>query len=265
MLESGEEKEESPLLFEVISAYICEKEGVDKRFVIYTIQVRHISGRDDSKPATIERRYTDFLNLYNGIKKDYPELMSTVVFPKKVLTGNFDNKLITTRSSSFEQMLRFVATEPKLRETRALLNFLQENEYLKCKELILSNEYSYAASILENQFRLLNNVYTDRSPPVLFTLCRLLGCSVAIPGTPTADKWADLALHRFEGVSDTDLLELYLPLLHVCIKVWWVKGRDKEALERRFLELRRKGMKLNDTLSLLDAVDSVEKKLYKSE
>lgn len=224
--------------------------------------VRHASGRQEAALATIDRRYTDFYNLYTSLKKDHPDLMTDIDFPKKVILGNFDNALILARSTGFASFLKSISQEPKLHATRALLNFLQDEEVTKVKQLIDNNEYSYAVSLLENIFRLLNNVYTDRSPPVLLTLCRLLGCCMLIPGSPKADKWADLALHRFEGVSDSDLLELYLPLLHACIKVWWQIGRDKDQLEKRFLDLRRQGLKANDSVSLLDAVDNVENKIY---
>lgn len=75
------------LVFEITSAYINEKEGIDKKHVVYTLQVRHITTRDDASPATLERRYTDFLNLYNGLRAEQPQLMASVPFPKKVLIG----------------------------------------------------------------------------------------------------------------------------------------------------------------------------------
>lgn len=260
--QEGEADDANPLLFEIVSAFICEKEGPDKKYVTYKLVVRHASGKHDATPATIDRRYTDFYNLYMTLKKDFPDLMSSVVFPKKVILGNFDNSLISARSTGFESLLKFISHEPRLHAARAVLNFLQNEEISKVKQLIDSKEYSYAIPLLENIFRLLNNVYTDRSPPVLLALCRLLGCCMSIPGSPNVDKWADLALHRFEGVSDSDLLELYLPLLNACIKVWWQMGRDKEQLERRFLDLRRQGLKANDSVSLLEAIDIVEKKIY---
>ncbi|GJQ83539.1 hypothetical protein Trydic_g10891 [Trypoxylus dichotomus] len=235
--QEAESDDANRLLFEIISAYICEKEGPDKKYVTYKLVVRHASGRQDVTPATIDRRYTDFYNLYMSLKRDFPDLMSSVVFPKKVIMGNFDNNLISARSTGFESFLKFISHEPRLHGARALLNFLQDEEITKVKQLISSNEYSYAIPLL-------------------------LGCSMLIPGSPHADKWADLALHRFEGVSDSDLLELYLPLLHACIKVWWQIGRDKEQLEKRFLDLRRQGLKSDDSLSLLEAIDIVEKKIY---
>lgn len=83
------------LVFEITSAYINEKEGTDKKHVVYTLQVRHITTRDDASPAILERRYTDFLNLYNGLRAEQPQLMASVPFPKKVLIGK--HKLISLK------------------------------------------------------------------------------------------------------------------------------------------------------------------------
>lgn len=224
--------------------------------------MRHASGKDDSYPSTIERRYTHFYNLHNGLKSEFPQLMASVSFPKKVLLGNFDNKLISDRSTGFEALLKYISTESKLRNSSALLKFLQDIELEKAKAILEKKQFSEAYPLLESNFRLLNKVYTDRSPAVLLSLCRLLACSTMIPGTPNAQKWADLALHRYEGVSDSDLLELYVPLLKTCLKVWWQLGRDREILERRLEDLKKQGFKVTEDISLLEAVDNLEKKLF---
>lgn len=125
---------------------------------MYTLQVRHIAGKDDSSPATLERRYTDFYNLYNALKEEQPQLMAQVSFPKKVLVGNFDNKLISTRSTGFESLLKHISQEEKLRTSLALLRFLQDKEMTKTKELIDQKEYAVVVPLLENNFRLLNKV-----------------------------------------------------------------------------------------------------------
>lgn len=104
-------------------------------------------------------------------------------------------------------------------------------------------------------------VYTNRSPAVLLALCRLLGCSVLLPGSPDSEKWAEIALHRYEGVCDSDLLELYVPLLHVCTKIWWQTGRNRDVLETRLRTLRQQGIKFNETITLLEAVDTLEQRL----
>lgn len=248
-------------MFEIVSTRISDN-NEEKRHVIYTLQVRFIISNNDFNPSAIERRYTHFLNLYNSLKKEHPQLMANVSFPKKVLMGNFDNALISTRSTEFESLLKHISNDSKLKSSDALLMFLQETELTQAKQLMEKKEFHHALTILENIFKLLNKVYTDRSPAVLLALCRLLACSISIPASPNSQKWADIALHRYNGVSDSDLLELYVPLLQVCIQVWWRNGRDKDDLERRLNDLKRQGIKVNENVGLMEAVNNVEMRLF---
>ncbi|KAF5293133.1 hypothetical protein FQA39_LY13743 [Lamprigera yunnana] len=262
--EASSSKQKVAPLFEITSAHIAETEGSDKKYVVYTLQIRLLTGANDTSPAILERRYTDFCNLYNSLKKDYPDEMSAVIFPKKVLMGNFDNKVISLRSTGFESLLRHVLVDSKLRGSSALLDFLQSIELSKAKEHLGEKRFDLALPLLENTFQLLNKVYTDRTPAVLLALCRLLGCCISMPGSPNAEKWADVALHRYEGVCDSDLLELYLPLLNVCSKIWWQTGRNRDLLEKRLQNLRQQGIKFNAAISLLEAVNNLEGKLNNS-
>ncbi|KAJ8921063.1 hypothetical protein NQ315_015859 [Exocentrus adspersus] len=249
------------LVFEIISARISD-EVEERKHVIYTLQVRFISGNDDLSPSVIERRYTHFLNLYNDLRKEEPQLMANIAFPKKVLIGNFDNELISTRSTGFESLLKHISLEGKLRSSYALLKFLQEVELDKAKNLLEKKDHVFAYPILENNFKLLNKVFTDRSPAVLLALCRLLACTLFIPEMPHSLKWADLALHRYDGVSDSDLLQLYVPLLHTCVRVWWQNGRNKDDLEQRLATLKKQGVKVDGCTALLEAVNAVEEKIF---
>lgn len=108
-------------------------------------------------------------------------------------------------------------------------------------------------------FRILSKVYTDRSRVVLLALCRLVGCSATVPGTIDALKWAELALHRYEGVSDSELLSLYVPIIKLCIKL---QTGDTENLKSRLVVLQRQGIRVNDTPSLLEAVAALENSLF---
>lgn len=101
-------------------------------------------------------------------------------------------------------------------------------------------------------------VYTDRSKAVLLALCRLLNCCTLVPGSPNADKWAELALYRFEGVSDSDLLSMYVPLLHLCIKLCQQHEQDTQHLEQRLESLHRQGIPVTNKTSLADALASIE-------
>ena len=145
------------MIFEIISARISE-ESEDKKYVVYTLQIRYISGSDDLSPSVVERRYTQFLNLFNSLKKEFPSLMANLLFPKKVFTGNFDNELISTRSTGFESLLKHISGESKLRTSKAMQIFLQEPELSRAKKLLDEKSYNEAYEVLESLFRLLNKV-----------------------------------------------------------------------------------------------------------
>lgn len=245
------------LVFEIISARI-EDETEAKKHVIYNLQVRHISGNEDLSPSIIERRYTNFLNFYESLKAEYPELMNNISFPKKVLLGNFDNELISNRSMGFEHLLKYVSTHSMLRNSLALISFLQEPELLKAKQHMKNNEYNLALPLLENIFLLLNKVFTDRSSVVLISLCRLLGCSVLVANAANTKKIAELTYHRFDGVSDSELLALYVPVLQICIQI----GLKKDDFQKKLLDLSKTGFKVNEKQSLLMEVDDVEAKIF---
>ncbi|CAH1183596.1 unnamed protein product [Phaedon cochleariae] len=249
------------LNFEVISAKISDDD--EKKYVIYTLQIRFIAGVDDANPSIIQRRYTHFLDLYNGLKKEHPNLMTNISFPNKALFGNFDNDLITTRSTEFESLMKYIGSESQLKNSNSLRNFLQDIELKVAMELLQAKDYPLAYPLLENILKLLNKVYTDRSPAVIVGLVRLLACAIAIPGMPDALKWADLAIHRFEGISDSDLLELYVPLLQTCIKLWRTNGRSTESMEQSILNFQKQGVKI-EGVSLLQSVQNVEEKILKS-
>lgn len=249
------------LAFEIISARISDS-NEEKRHVIYTLQVRYIVSNNDCNPIVIERRYTHFLTLYTALKQAFPLLMNNVSFPKKKLIGNFDNQLISARSTEFESLLKHVSHNSKLKSSEALLTFLQEVEVIEAKQLMEKKYFPLSLHLLENIFKLLNKVYTDRSPAVLLALCRLLACNISIPGSPSSIQWADIALHRYDGVSDSDLLELYVPLLQTCIPIWRESGRNADDLKRRLNDLKRQGIKVNEHLGLMEAVNNVEMRLF---
>lgn len=212
------------LRFEILYARIMPPEDENlnaKRYVIYGLNVRQDSSIVDTNPITIDRRYTDFFNLYTQLKRDYPQQMQNIIFPKKVLLGNFSSDLIIERSTAFEIMLMHICTSSILRESSYFLYFLQNNELKKACQLLDERRNEQAVPILENCFYLLNKIFMDRSKPVLLILCRLVAaCTTSPVPHQSADKWAELALRRYESVCDTDLLTLYVPLLHTCAHLW---------------------------------------------
>ncbi|XP_038209480.1 sorting nexin-21 isoform X1 [Zerene cesonia] len=250
------------LKFEIVSSRTVEGVDNEKKFVAYMLQARQDSTEEriyDPDPANVERRYTHFLDLYNGLKKEFPDLMSNVSFPRKIVVGNFDPSLITTRCEAFELLLNLIASESRLRDSPPAIAFFQDVELKLAKQLISEEKYDQALSVLETSFRLLNKVYTDRSRVVLSVLCRIVACAGSSGGALAGpvERWAQLALRRYEAVSDSELLLIYVPLLHTCISIWETLGRDKTKLVEELNNLRRRGMKVDSVPSLMEAIDNL--------
>ncbi|XP_059618592.1 sorting nexin-21 [Phlebotomus argentipes] len=251
------------LHFEIPSAKILptEKDNSNsKKYVNYELCVTQISSATpDPHPATIERRYTNFLMLYNGLRKDHPNLLQNVFFPKKAIMGNFSPDLIAERGAAFEVFLDHIVSSWELKESPHFLNFLQGIELERACRLLDERRNEQAVPILQNSFRLLNKIYLDHSKPVLLLLCRLVAaCTTSPLPHPMAEQWAEVALRRYESVCDTDLLSLYVPLLQTCTHLWWQRGRDNKPLEDRLKDIQKKGIKVTGTPTLTQAIHTLD-------
>ncbi|XP_067623378.1 sorting nexin-21 isoform X2 [Eurosta solidaginis] len=250
------------LRFEIQLARIMPPDGEDlkvKRYVVYELLVCQDSAIIDPQPASIQRRYTDFRKLYNILKKDHPTLMSAIYFPNKVLVGNFSADLIAERSVAFETFLTHVTSCGTLRDTHAFLHFLQDNELSKACQLLDERRNEMAIPLLENCFRLLNKIFMDRSRPVLLILCRLVAaCTMSPVPHHSAERWATLALSRYDTLCDIDLLQLYIPLLHTCTHLWWQRGLDQKPLTDRLEEMSKKGINTKNGPTLIQAIHKLD-------
>lgn len=249
--------------FEVISARILPTENTNvKKYVLYTIQLRMDGGTvEDKESATIERRYTELLNLYENLRKESPDLVQNVVFPKKRLTGNFSESLIAERSVAFEAFLDHIVTVPALRDSQLFLEFVQAEELKRACLLLDERRQEQAIPILENCFRVLNKIYLDKSRPVLLLLCRLVAACTSSPIPHlNSEQWASIALRRFEHVSDVELLVLYVPLLQTCLNLYTQIGKDCQIIDERLKAMEKRGIKVKGTLPLQQAVHVMDKR-----
>lgn len=72
---------------------------------------------------------------------------------------------------------------------------------------LLNSSFSFQAKpVVENSFWLLSKFWTDRTPVVLRCLC-LLVAIMAKTRDPNSLSLSTLALHRYQAVSDVDLLK----------------------------------------------------------
>lgn len=74
------------LKFQIVSSRTVEGIENEKKFVAYMVQASQATESRvlDPDPANVERRYTHFLDLYNGLRKECPTLLSSITFPRKV-------------------------------------------------------------------------------------------------------------------------------------------------------------------------------------
>lgn len=250
--------------FEIHYAKILPSEGEpangSKKYVVYDLTCRQDTKTTaDANPTTIERRYTDFLKLYDGLKKEFPQQIANVAFPKKKILGNFNSELISERALAFENFLDYIISVSALRDSAQFLAFLQDDELDKACRLLDERRNEVAVPILENIFQLINKIFLDKSKPVLLLLCRLVaGCTTSPIPHPSSEKWADVALRRFDHVSDVDLLVLFIPLLNTCSYLFWQKGRDAQHINDRLEEMRMRGIKIKDTLTLSQAIHAMD-------
>lgn len=85
---SSDESDDWCAMFDV-EAFQTIKDEEDKKYLIYRVRIKHGSARADLHATEIYRRYTDFLTLYEGLKKELPELKA-INFPRKVSYSTYN-------------------------------------------------------------------------------------------------------------------------------------------------------------------------------
>lgn len=102
--------------------------------------------RFDSDQAVIERRYSEFYQLNQSLRKECPKVMKDVKFPqKKLFSKKFEGQTVEDRMRMFEKFLRYIYHQESVIETKAFQNFFyrphlrQATQHLKCE----SYEESY--------------------------------------------------------------------------------------------------------------------------
>lgn len=179
-------------------------------------------------------------------------------FPKKAFVGNFSTEIVTRRAYWFVDFLKDIVANRELRDSEALLRFLQDQELERACRLLDERRCEVALPILVNCFKLLSTIYTDRTKAVLLVLCRIVvATSHPIP-MPSANKWADLALRRFDAVCDSDLLQLYVPLIKACVYLYWKTGRDKSHLDEQLEGMRKRGINVKTGPTLQQAIHAMD-------
>ncbi len=105
-----------PYTVSVISYDSAKKYAGLKAFIIYNIKTEKL-------PNVINRRYNQFLWLYNCLKERYPNICLPTL-PEKTMTGNFDENFIERRKRQLELWLNRLSAHPVIRENESFIHFL---------------------------------------------------------------------------------------------------------------------------------------------
>lgn len=249
--------------FEIIKAKTVtalENGSERRKYVNYTVLIKRVPGLE-TKPAVIERRYSDFLSFYLSIKKRHPLLLKDVAFPKKILIGNFSAEVIAERSMAFQNFLAYSLSVPEIRSSKEFAAFLYYPELQEAKRCLQQIHLEEAANLFENVYFILDKLAVHSGKPstqLVHTLCCLTGCLNALDNTVEAKK---MAIRTFEILFENDGVislpnnrpnsavfevtnlyessELVLPLILLSLRLRWFTGQQKIVLENKLEEMCR--------------------------
>ena len=219
-------------------------------FQVYTVMLVH-SGGLDSSPALVEKRYSDFRILNTALQKYSPEVMKDIVFPKKILTGNFKPSKIAERSRAFEQYMTHVYSEDILRLNSIFTNFFYGSELKDGYFALVNGHYDNAIKSFKTAVHLQKKLLGVIHPSVVAALCAIVCSCHAIEQENLAQAYADLALKSIDSDENSPYL---VPLLQLVIRICWTLGKDKKDLEDRLRQLGDKGISIDGGQTLLEVV-----------
>lgn len=135
-----------------------------KRFVNYTLLIKTTPGLD-KQPAVIERRFSDFLDLYQGLRrrKSHERLVNQYVnFPKKIYMGNFSLSNIAERSIEFSKLLELCMTNEDILWSVPFISFLLDKELKEAHRLLLFSEPETVQAVIETVYHIIQKLYVDQ-------------------------------------------------------------------------------------------------------
>lgn len=216
---------------------------------VYTILVIQSAGLDKS-PAKLDRRYSDFRNLNSSLRHQYSSAMQHVKFPPKLLSGNYKAETIAQRSRIFEQYLSHIFTIDIIRVSPELGDFFYGKDLREGYRRIENGDYSGSLVHLRTAWQLQSKLRGDADSMSIATLSAIVSAYAAMENDAMACFHAEHALACIGTTIDRHLVSL----LRLAIRLCWKLGRDKHRLEARLQELRNLGVRVDDSVSLLELV-----------
>ncbi|XP_060110066.1 sorting nexin-20 [Heteronotia binoei] len=222
------------VLFEISSARIVEK--AFSKYVKYQIIIIQ-TGSFDSNRSIIERRYSDFERLHADLLKTFYDEMEDIPFPKKSLTGNFSEEIITERKLAFQDYLRLLYSIECIQTSRIFINFLIEPEMAEAYSCLRGGQYTKGLEIFL-QVVPLQEKLTKHKPILLVpALCAILICHKDLDDPRSAYEFGEKALLRLQNHPNH---RYFMPLLETMISLAYALGKDFITLQEKLEERKAK-------------------------
>ncbi|XP_002721386.2 sorting nexin-20 isoform X1 [Oryctolagus cuniculus] len=218
------------LLFEIASARIEERRV--SKFVMYQIVVIQTGSFDGSK-AVLERRYSDFERLQKALQKSFREELEDVAFPKKRLTGNFTEEMISERKQALKEYLGLLYAIRGVRRSREFLDFLTRPELREAFGCVRAGRYAQALELLARVLPLQQKLTAHCPAAAVPALCAVLVCHRALERPADAFAAGELALQCLQAREGH---RYYAPLLDAMVRLAYALGKDFVSLQGRLEE-----------------------------
>lgn len=134
-------------------------------FVNYTLLIKNVPGID-SHPALIERRFSHFASLYNGLKNSpnfcrYIDDNQTGSFPKKILMGNYLLVNIAERCVEFSRLLNICLSIPEITRSQPFVSFLLDKELNEAHSYLINNDVENTQATIEVAFHIAEKLFLN--------------------------------------------------------------------------------------------------------
>lgn len=149
------------LLFKIPSTRIIT--NTLSKFVVYRVVVLR-SGSFDSHPVWVERRYSEFRHLHQGLLEDFGEVLEDVLLPRRLLTGNFSPGSISERRLALQDYLAQLFSVRVVRSSARFCQFLLEVEQRRALGLLRAGHFTEAVEVLQEVLELQEKLLPWNSP-----------------------------------------------------------------------------------------------------
>lgn len=202
---------------------------------LYTVAVLRTRGKDTSQ-ALVERRYSEFYQLNENLRKQFPNTMDKVDFPRKAFTGNFKHDFIAERSRAFETFLAHIFTYEHIRNSTEYQDFFYNRDLRLAYRYMSSGEYQEGIPYLQNALHLQEKMIGDGHQDTIRTVCSLIVAHMSLEdGEAHSHEYAELAL---KSIGEDTTNPFLIPLLQIVIGIRWRLQKDKRELECRLSRVK---------------------------